>query len=116
MSFTLDHSEDEEEVVRLSAAEVKKYEARFSQSVVRFSNLQINECIGKGICTLHILLYSGYGWYCSNLCNSISVGVIIFITALMQKCLQQWNTSSIYLESCVGIHTQVHLVKCLLAC
>ena len=44
----MDLSEEEEEVVRLSAAEVKKYEARFSQSVVRFSNLQINECIGKG--------------------------------------------------------------------
>ena len=52
----MDLSEEEEEVVRLSAAEVKKYEARFSQSVVRFSKLQINECIGKGtttyICTM----------------------------------------------------------------
>ena len=41
--------EGEEEVVKLSAAEVKKYEARFSQSVVRFSNLQFNESIGEGI-------------------------------------------------------------------
>ena len=44
----MDHGEKEEDVVRLSAAEVKKYEARFSQLVVRFSNLQIKECIGKG--------------------------------------------------------------------
>ena len=55
MSLTVDPSEEEEEVVRLSAAEVKKYEARFSQSVVRFSNLQINECIGKGTTTYIIL-------------------------------------------------------------
>ena len=49
MSFTGDPGEEEEEVVKLSAAEVRKYEARFSQSVVRFSNLQIKECIGEGI-------------------------------------------------------------------
>ena len=48
MSVTGDHEEDEE-TVKLSAADVKKYEAKFSQSVVRFSNLHFNECIGKGI-------------------------------------------------------------------
>ena len=48
--------EEEEEVVKLSAAEVKKYEARFSQSVVRFSNLQIKECIGKGIHCLYAIV------------------------------------------------------------
>ena len=51
MSVTTDHDEDEKEVqvVKLTAAEVKKYEAQFSQSVVRFSSLHLNECIGKGI-------------------------------------------------------------------
>ena len=49
MSVTANTGEEEEEVVRLSAAEVKKYETRFTQSVVRFSSLQINESIGKGI-------------------------------------------------------------------
>ena len=48
MSVTIAHNEEEEDIVKLSAAEVKKYEAQFSQSVVRFSNLQLNECIGKG--------------------------------------------------------------------
>ena len=51
MTLTADPGEEEEEVVRLSAAEVKKYEAQFSQSVVRFPSLQINECIGKGTIT-----------------------------------------------------------------
>ena len=36
------------EEVKLTAAEVKKYEARFTQLVVRFSDLQLKECIGKG--------------------------------------------------------------------
>ena len=49
MSLTTYPGEEEEEVIRLSAAEVKKYEARFSQSVVRFSSLQLKECIGKGL-------------------------------------------------------------------
>ena len=51
MSFSRDPGEEEGEVVILSAAEVKKYEARFSQSVVRFSSLQMNECVGKGMNT-----------------------------------------------------------------
>ena len=51
MSLSRDLGEEEEEVVRLSAAEVKKYEARFTQSVVRFSSLLINECVGKGMIT-----------------------------------------------------------------
>ena len=49
MSFTGDPGKEMEEVVKLSTAEVKKYEAQFSQSVVRFSNLQLKECIGEGI-------------------------------------------------------------------
>ena len=50
MSFTTytDPGEEEEEIVKLSAAEVHKYEAEFSQLVVQFSNLQLKECIGKG--------------------------------------------------------------------
>ena len=40
---------EKEGEVKLSAAEVRKYEAQFSQLVVKFSNLQLNECIGKGI-------------------------------------------------------------------
>ena len=51
VSLSRDLGEEEEEVVRLSAAEVKKYEARFTQSVVRFSSLLINECVGKGMIT-----------------------------------------------------------------
>ena len=39
---------EEKEEVKLTAAEVKKYEARFTQLVVRFSDLQLKECIGKG--------------------------------------------------------------------
>ena len=49
----MDPGEEIEEAVKLSAAEVKKYEARFSESVVRFSNLQIKECIGEGIIALY---------------------------------------------------------------
>ena len=48
MSFTADSGEEEEEIVKLSAAEVHKYEAEFSQLVVQFFNLQLKECIGKG--------------------------------------------------------------------
>ena len=48
MSFTADPGEEEEKIVKLSAAEVHKYEAEFSQLVVQFSNLQLKECIGKG--------------------------------------------------------------------
>ena len=44
----MDCHEEEGEVVKLSAADIKKYEARFSQLVVQFSKLQINECVGKG--------------------------------------------------------------------
>ena len=44
----MDCHEEEEEVVKLSAADIKKYEARFSQLVVQFSKLQFNECVGKG--------------------------------------------------------------------
>ena len=51
MSVAIQWDEEGEDVVKLSAAEVKSYEARFSQSVVRFSNLQINECIGTGTTT-----------------------------------------------------------------
>ena len=40
---------EEKDGIRLTAAEVKKYETRFSQTVVSFSNLQFNESIGKGI-------------------------------------------------------------------
>ena len=47
-SFTMEYDEEEEEVVKLSRAEVKKYKAQFSQLVVQFSNLQLKECIGKG--------------------------------------------------------------------
>ena len=46
--------------VKLSAAEVKKYEAQFSQLVVQFSNLQLNECIGKGIPSHVLLKYYRY--------------------------------------------------------
>ena len=45
----INRGEEEEEVVKLSAADIKKYEARFAQTVVKFSKLQLNECIGKGI-------------------------------------------------------------------
>ena len=34
--------------MKLTVAEVKKYEERFTQLVVRFSDLQLKECIGKG--------------------------------------------------------------------
>ena len=51
MSLSKDPGEEEEEIVRLSAAEVKKYEARFTPSVVRFSSLKMNECVGKGMIT-----------------------------------------------------------------
>ena len=53
----MDPGEEEEEVVKLSAADIKKYEARFSQLVVQFSKLQFNECIGKG------KLHNYYGLY-----------------------------------------------------
>ena len=49
MSVTGDHGDEEEEVVKLSAADIKKYEAKFSQTVVKFSNLQINETVGEGM-------------------------------------------------------------------
>ena len=49
LSVTSDYQEESNKVVKLSAAEIKKYEAQFAQSVVRFSNIQLNECIGKGI-------------------------------------------------------------------
>ena len=53
---------DEEEVVRLTAAEVKKYESQFSQAVVRFSNLQFNESVGEGINTYGMI----HNWcYCA---------------------------------------------------
>jgi hypothetical protein len=48
MSITINRGDEEEEVVKLSAADIKKYEARFAQTVVKFSKLQLNECIGKG--------------------------------------------------------------------
>ena len=48
MSLFIDSSEEREEV-KLTAADIKMYEARFSQLVVQFSKLQFNECIGKGI-------------------------------------------------------------------
>ena len=48
MSLTRDLGEEDEKKVKLSATDVKKYEAQFSKLVVQFSNLQINECIGKG--------------------------------------------------------------------
>ena len=48
MSLTKDSGEEDEEEVKLSATEVKKYETQFSKLVVQFSNLQINECVGKG--------------------------------------------------------------------
>ena len=48
MSLTKGPGEEDEEEVKLSATEVKKYETQFSKLVVQFSNLQINECIGKG--------------------------------------------------------------------
>ena len=51
MSLSKDDSEKVEEEVRLTAAEVKKYKAQFSQLVVQFPSLQLNECIGKGIIT-----------------------------------------------------------------
>ena len=44
----MDLGEEKDKEVKLTAAEVKKYEARFTQLVVRFSNLQLKECIGKG--------------------------------------------------------------------
>ena len=44
----MDPAEVKEEEVKLTAAEVKKYEAQFTQLVVRFSDLQLKECIGKG--------------------------------------------------------------------
>ena len=49
LSVTSDYQEERNKVVKLSAAEIKKYEAQFAQSVVRFSNIQLNVCIGKGI-------------------------------------------------------------------
>ena len=36
------------EVVKLSVADIKRYEAQFSQSVVHYTHLQTNECIGEG--------------------------------------------------------------------
>ena len=44
----MDCHEKMEEVVKLSAVDIKKYEARFSQLVVQFSKLHFNECVGKG--------------------------------------------------------------------
>ena len=49
MSLSKDDDEEVKEEVRLTAAEVKKYKAQFSQLEVQFSSLQLNECIGKGI-------------------------------------------------------------------
>ena len=50
MSLSKDDGEEEKEV-KLTAAEVKKYETQFSHLVVQFSSLQLKECIGKGIIT-----------------------------------------------------------------
>ena len=44
----MDCHEEKEEVVKLSAVDIKKYEARFSQLVVQFSKLHFSECVGKG--------------------------------------------------------------------
>ena len=43
------YEKEVDEEVKLTAAEVKKYEAQFSQLVVQFTSLQLNECIGKGM-------------------------------------------------------------------
>ena len=51
MSLSKDDGEEKEEEVKLTVAEVKKYEAQFSQLVVQFSSLQLKECIGKGVIT-----------------------------------------------------------------
>ena len=42
------YGDEEEEAVKLSAADVKKYEAKFSQLVVQFSNLNFIESVGEG--------------------------------------------------------------------
>ena len=46
---TRECSDEEEADVKLSAADVQKYEAKFSQLVVQFSNLNFNESLGEGI-------------------------------------------------------------------
>ena len=94
MSVAIDRDEKEKKVVKLSAAEVKSYETRFSQSVVKISNLQLNECIGKGTTTWVIIVY---------------------------KASQQRKKYIVYLESfnkriLALVYMQVHLVKCLKAC
>ena len=58
---------EEEGEVKLSAAEIKEYEAQFSQLIVQFSNFQLNECIGKGIFS-HILLK----YYCLSITNALT--------------------------------------------
>ena len=57
MSVTFNPGE-EKEGIRLTAAEVKKYETRFSQSVVSFPNLQFHESIGKGISSYIIYVHN----------------------------------------------------------
>ena len=56
MSLSKNDGEEEGEEVKLTAAEVKKYEAQFSQLVVQFSSLLLKECIGKGVYRYTILM------------------------------------------------------------
>ena len=63
LSFTVDRDEEEEEV-KLTAAEIKKYKARFSQSIIQFSKLQFNESAGEGIANIHVHAFHPYE--CTN--------------------------------------------------
>ena len=43
---------DDRDIVRLSETDVKQYEILFSNTVVQYRHLQINEGIGEGIYTV----------------------------------------------------------------
>ena len=59
-----DDVQEEQEVVQLSAADIKRHEAQFSHSVVQCSHLQLSDCIGEGDYSINVC--SACFMYCYN--------------------------------------------------